>query len=338
MNKIMTIISCLFLLASCENEIPFNIQDNPPKLIVNALLDDDKEFNDIVVALTGRDEITSVNEAIVRIYLNCTLKDEISTPAGPDSTNLRGTYQTGLKFSAGDRIKIEVQTKNNKHHAWAEVTVPTPIPVEKIDTATIKKTDSWSSSTYFRARTTFTDNDPQKNFYRIVMEYQAKIDAENTEDETSGTIQATLINTLDIREDFVLTEGRPNIQDDNLIAIPENKFSIFDNSLFNGQYTMTTSMYMPNEYSFSSHAWYAGYNKILHVRPWVRIRLISLSKEQFLYLKALNTYESAEYDEYLSHPIKFPSNVNGGTGIVGVCTSTSKKIKLPDYTPEEYSW
>lgn len=139
MNKIMTIISCLFLLASCENEIPFNIQDNPPKLIVNALLDDDKELNDIVVALTGRDEITSVNEAIVRIYLNGTLKDEISTPAGPDSTNLRGTYQTGLKFSAGDRIKIEVQTKNNKHHAWAEVTVPTPIPVEKIDTATIKK-------------------------------------------------------------------------------------------------------------------------------------------------------------------------------------------------------
>jgi len=52
------------------------------------------------------------------------------------------------------------------------------------------------------------------------------------------------------------------------------------------------------------------------------------------YLRALNLYYSENYEEYLSQPISFPSNVHGGVGIVGFEIGTTQNVCLPEYYPE----
>ena len=42
---------------SCENELPFNIKDNPPKLVMNAFINADSLTNVLFLNLTGKDGI-----------------------------------------------------------------------------------------------------------------------------------------------------------------------------------------------------------------------------------------------------------------------------------------
>ena len=58
------------------------------------------------------------------------------------------------------------------------------------------------------------------------------------------------------------------------------------------------------------------------------VRLLSITETEYYYLKALNLADSDAYDETINEPIKYPGNVHGGVGIVGVSTETSKIIHI----------
>lgn len=55
------------------------------------------------------------------------------------------------------------------------------------------------------------------------------------------------------------------------------------------------------------------------------IHLRSITEVEYYYLKALNLVDSDIYDETIDEPIKYPSNVHGGTGMIGISTEVSKK-------------
>ena len=80
MKKNIYIIFILLFTVSCENEIPFDIKNNPPKLVINALFDTNKEENEIILALTGQEKAIYVTDATIGIYVNGELKDHITAP------------------------------------------------------------------------------------------------------------------------------------------------------------------------------------------------------------------------------------------------------------------
>lgn len=62
-------------------------------------------------------------------------------------------------------------------------------------------------------------------------------------------------------------------------------------------------------------------------------------RKEYYYLRALNLLDSDAYDNTLSEPIAFPSNVNGGTGMVGFSTETNymltvKNNAVPPMVPD----
>ena len=71
----------LFLLStfisSCENEIPFNKEANPPKLIMNALINADSTNNVLYLNKSGQNVISHVTDASVEIRVNDAL---VETP------------------------------------------------------------------------------------------------------------------------------------------------------------------------------------------------------------------------------------------------------------------
>lgn len=318
----LIVLVIILATASCNNELPFNIKNNPPKLVMNAYINADSLNNLLFLSLTGKDSSTHVEDATVEVHINGQLKETLR-PCPPQSENDKQCrFIITSKFTPGDKVRIDAFTDDSQHHAWTEVTVPLrPIEIVNIDTATISMKQLNYSENYMRYKVTFNDRPNETNYYRIMVEKRTTLKAYTGTDEYFYWTKQNY-NFIG-REDIVLTDGQPFNGDDadnGPFDIVENIYGVFDDARFkNSSYTMTvynrTNIETTNEPGF-----YAGMDVIIH--------LMSLTETEYYYLKSLNLIDSYGYDETISEPIKFPSNVNGGTGMVGISTEVSKKIKI----------
>lgn len=327
-KSIYLLFTILFslLFFSCENTIPFKTNDVPQKLIVNALINSNKAENSIYLHLTGVNNVSFVRDGVIKIYLNGTLKETIRVEEMKDEWGADvEQYVSRLLYSPGDAVRMEVETEDGKYQAYAELTVPAPVAIEKIDTMTFR-TNGQNNMDYIRLKTTFTDVPESKDFYRILVDrYQTFYGVSRiTGNDTSFVITSPA--SLIIHEDVVLTEGRPgtiNENDDLFMTQNENLYTIFDDTRLNGTYSMITTLSLYSYYYF-----YDGDIKIERMDMDVNVRLISLTEAEYYYLRALNIYDSDNYDDVFSPPILFPTNVNGGTGIVGASSESAYKVNV----------
>lgn len=129
------------------------------------------------------------------------------------------------------------------------------------------------------------------------------------------------------REDIVLTDGQPSTDDDDengLFDTSKNIYGVFNDSRFkNSTYTMTVHVprYLFQDIDDRPH---------LSAKIDIIVRLVSITEMEFYYLRALNLIDSDSFDETINEPVKFPSNVNGGIGFVGVSTEVSRVIQILD--------
>ena len=74
----------LFLLviistAACNNDLPFDLKENPPKLVMNAIINADSTYNTLFLNLTGRNQIGQIKGATVEVRINGSLR-KLSVP------------------------------------------------------------------------------------------------------------------------------------------------------------------------------------------------------------------------------------------------------------------
>lgn len=334
MKKILLLIIPLCL--SCTNEIAFDLSNEPCKLIVNALLCSDEDENKITLAFTGYGNVTYVTDARINIFINGELKEEILKPTydkdAPNSSP--GDYITNIHYSPGDQVKIEAITSDNKYHAWSEFIVPNPVNIERIDTTTSIISTAFESLKYIHFKIAFQDETAQKNFYRIAVDRIQTVYAESKESGRDTTAVIKTSETLICSEDIVLTDGKPTpISSDNIFDSPENRYGVFDDSRIDKKYIMSIStQYFP----YRQEIYYGVHNKLKNIRNIdmkFDISLHSISEGEYFYLKALNFIDSDIYDSPFTEPIKLPSNISGGIGIMGMSVKHSQILTLSSYVP-----
>lgn len=315
------------LFCGCNNELPFSLKENPPKLVINALLHVDSPRNNLYLSLTGQLHPTAVADATVEVRVNGQLTETVYATPPSDKLYHRNQYAITSTFKPGDVVRIDAMTADGKHHAWAEETVPYPIEaIEKVDTVTKYMATYNYTQKYLQYKIKFRDRPNERNYYRLVVETLIKVQhtLDNGKDSTAYFSESSFIN----REDIVLTDGRPTTSadtDNGLFDVVENIYNVFDDSRFmNTSYTMTI-------YNTANDPNYVYYNNITHVKKDVIIHILSITETEYYYLKSLNTLDSDAYDESIGEPIRFPSNVNGGTGIVGFSSERAyPRIKVLD--------
>ena len=96
-----------------------------------------------------------------------------------------------------------------------------------------------------------------------------------------------------------------------------NYNEIFDNTLFRGREATLTfysneTHYYPNDPEFN----YANHVEIKN--STIKVSLIAITGKEYSYHKATNFYYSNGTLEGIFDPVIFPSNVKGGTGIIGI--------------------
>lgn len=319
----------MFVITSCENEITFKQGDIPPKLVMNALINADSLENIVYLNLTGVGVIGPVKDAVIEIRINGKLSETAELLPPENLYDIHSRYRITSRFHPGDQVRIDAMTADGKYHAWSEVTVPHPLQgIEKVDTATTFLTDNSGSSQYMRYKITFNDLPEEKNYYRLVVQTVTKV--VTIRPYLPDLIHYSTNSKLVIREDVVLTDGRPvtDLDEDNeMIDTPKNLYGVFDDSRFrNTSYTMTVYNQIPAAYIDPF---------IRSIQTNVVIRLLSITETEYLYLKALNIVDSDAFDGTLTEPIKYPGNVNGGTGIVGISTEASTKVLVMEYNKPE---
>lgn len=357
------------LLTGCENEIPYNPGNRKPLIVMNALLDAGEAENYVYLHLSEGYSIGKVNQATLSLYVNGQLAEE-PQPMTPqeiyegitEETYGKDIYEQIIKninfkkfrlrthFQPGDHIRLEATAEDGEYQVSSEVVVPKPVLDIQIDTC-ITKIFQWSSMrSYRRILVTLHDLPNEKNYYRLDIQNKYRIYArypvpsldENGKQETDENgsplvwYKDTVFNYTDRelinREDIILTDGHisHSNQDEENGMFPSisNKYNIFtDNQFTNSSATLKvyTEFHLDN---------LSGYNNVRSTRLSLTVRLLSLSKEEYLYLKGLNCMDDDDYDTTLMEPVSLPSNVEGGLGFVGI----SAEAKVNMEFPENPSW
>ena len=323
------LLIALLTLVSCENELPFSIKDNPPKQVVNSLINADSLTNVLFLNLTGRNNTTHIKNAKVEVRVNGQLFESLRPLPPQDEGDMQCRFNITTKFTPGDMIRIDALTDDGQHHAWAEVTVPQrPNEIINIDTITVPFKQYGYTTNYLRYKISIKDHSNEDNYYRLIVD--KKMSAPQYNYETGKYLTRTKHSFSFIgREDIVLTDGQPingDDDDNSMFDKIENIYAVFDDSRFkNTSYTMTIYNYTGNDVFYQY-----GDN----INCDVTIRLLSITESEYYYLRALNFLKSDGYDETFNEPIKFPGNVQGGVGIVGVSTEVSKVIHISSFSAQ----
>lgn len=220
------------------------------------------------------------------------------------------------KFYPGDEIFIEADNEGRK--IKAKTTIPQKPIILSVDTVHFIEKDIYDNKFYKRLRL-FIKMQEGKNpegeydYYQIftsndiITEYAPEYVAPGY-----PTIQ-TLMYPYFYTSDPLLVEGDDSdlglIEGSNLIPHSNNSFNTFSSESFvNGKYTL--NLYMED---FSdSYSWED--DRILSRKYRVRVLLIGLTKEYYLYLNSLGK----SYDnESKIEPVQLFNNIEGGLGILG---------------------
>ena len=60
----------IVLFSACENEIPFNDKYQKPQLLMNAILEAEKEENEVQLYIIDSEKMTLVSNGSVTVYVN----------------------------------------------------------------------------------------------------------------------------------------------------------------------------------------------------------------------------------------------------------------------------
>ena len=362
-------IVAIVLLASCENEIPYNPDNQQPLLIMNAQLDAGKDVNEVFLHLSKGSSIVRLNEATLTLFINNRIAEtpQALTPEeifGPpenypedaifvyDAT-LYKLFRLNTPLHPGDNIRLEATAENGKYHASAEVTVPQPIESLHVDTCLAYLREYSGQTLYRQYKITLQDRPNEKNYYRLDIwndrsyycKWKEYLEDENgslikVEDEDGSwhwasiprdtTILAPRQNEIINREDVILTDGHPGNYDDE-----ENElFPTINNkyNIFNDN-TFRDSYATLKVYTPLYQEYYpveGHYYDHISRKQTITVRLLSITEAEYRYLKALNCLDDGDYDNTLMEPISLPCNVIGGLGFVGVCSESRVIIELPE--------
>lgn len=317
------------IMVSCENELPFNIKDNPPKLVINSLINADSLTNVLFLNLTGRNNTTHIKNAKVEVRVNGQLLESLRPLPPQNEEDMQCRFNITTKFTPGDMIRIDALTDDGQYHAWAEATVPQrPNEIINIDTITVPFKQYGYTTNYLRYKIGIKDHSNEDNYYRLIVDKRMSASQYNYETDQYFTRTEHSFSFIG-REDIVLTDGQPINGDDDgnsMFETIENRYAVFDDSRFkNTSYTMTV-------YNYASNDAFPQYGNNIDMD--VTIRLLSITESEYYYLKALNFLKSDGYDETFNEPIKFPSNIQGGVGIIGVSTEVSKVIHISSFSAQ----
>lgn len=327
MKRYLLFLCTLLVLTACTNTIGYLPDDEPKRLVVNAMMEAGNDDNRIYLHYTGWMASTPATDGIIRLYINEKLTETITAEAG--------YYPVKSKFCTGDKVRIEAETENGAYRVNAETVVHAPLQILQVDTSYVKLRDydSWigdepAYDNYLRLqiRSKQLHANAENTFYRL--EVQQIYFAHKWYYGYYGSIDSLRVDTTynyNYIFDTALMDGKPGQSIDDgfeLIQKWNNSFGLFKNTFFKeGEYTLTIDLKEDiNFIHFDSDK----------AERDISIRLYSISEEEYKYLHAMSAAIDFDADNFIYAVPLIPFNIQGGIGIFSITSKAEYKLREED--------
>lgn len=319
MKRYFLLLCTFAILSACTNTIGYLPDDEPQKLIVNALMKAGDNDNRIYLYYTGWEKATPVTDGIVHLYINEELAETITAEGD--------CYPVRSRFRTGDKVVIEASSGKGRFRAQAETRVNAPLQIAGVDTSYVSLRDynGWSGDqpvydNYLRLniRLKQPDGTEETNYYRleirqIFYSHQGYDASDPPRIDTTYNYRYTY--------DIALTDGKPgHAIDEGFELIPKwnNYFGLFKNSYFkNGEYNMTADLKEDINYIHLNST---------KAERHISIRCYSISESEYRYLHAMSSALDFDSDNFIYAPPLIPTNVAGGIGIFGIANPVEYEL------------
>lgn len=320
MKKYITLSLILVSLLSCIKTIDFNDEQYANQLILNSIIWPDSAFQ---ASLSKSTSILENDYGPVRqipgamdIYENDQLLAHLSSTTGKFRA-------ADIKPKAGNTYRVIASSQGKQIEA--QTTIPLKAEVVSVDTSLVK-TGGPQKTMYFNLKLKDT---PGEDYYRIIVEYDYL-----SLYRYNGTRTYYLNKNIGwgkISDDPVFKSVYSNSGEEIFDMVPENRYNIFPDDIFNGKErsiqvktTFYSYPYDPSNPQMHSNQQTIYDRFTLHVQR--------ISKDLYNYMKYLELYDYY-HDNPISEPVPVYSNVKNGAGIFAGFNNdasyTYEKVYLP---------
>lgn len=323
MKKYFLFLCTLVVLGACTNTIGYLPDDEPRKLIVNAIMETGENDNRIYLHYTGWTSTTPVTDGIVHLYINGKLEETIIAEGD--------YYPVKSIFRTGDKVNIEATSENGKFKAKGETYISAPLQIINVDTTYVSLRDynAWVGDkpvydNYLRLKIQLKQPsaEGENKYYRLEIK---QIFYSHRWYDSRDTLSIDTTYNYNYIYDTALTDGKPGHAIDEgfeLIQKWNNYFGLFKSSYFkNGEYGMTVDLKEDINY--------------IHIdsrkaERYIRIRLYSISESEYRYLHAMSSALDFDAENFIYAVPLIPNNIEGGIGIFSIANQVEYKLKEED--------
>ena len=359
----------IMLLASCERILEVDFSNEKPLIVMNGTIEPDKPIYVSISKSFLFNDIDSMapllKDASVELHINGEFIEKMQLQSIDNTAykSRRGTsyFRSEAHAKIGDRVRIEAKAPGLET-AWAETVIPAPPTIERVDTTTYLEMLQSGSNNYYTIPWSkyggygvYNIQIPEisyEPFFRI-MRLHINIKKTKGDEPQYFLLSLYKLEPSDIPEfENVPRELSVGTGDDPIFAKdPKNSFLerlLIENNLFSNSTAFTDNLFKDNGYALNvTTMWYyttkvefeepeegSSVGKYIShevLNPPVEVRVYSLSKDYYSYLKA---NEKSGYDlelGYISEPKITFTNVHNGIGFLGSMSHATKIIETPPF-------
>lgn len=338
------------MFAGCAKEIEFHRNDIRPQLLMNSQMTVGDTLHLVYLAISKDLNIERIKSGSVKCYINDNLAAEgllddrdddlfVTDESVSDLQKKAGEakqtrYSFKAQFNPGDvvRIEAEAEADGGSYKAFSVVTVP-QAPSFSITDTLYQKDPSYPeffNEGSYRIRLKGKDISADNEYFRIKIGY-SRIDrlfkeATESEDAREWSKEEDFQYLyLDKGNDPVLNDGAPS-EDIDLSGASENSFRVFSDKMFSeGSFNIGFAIdsYIAN----NDPVVYESFDRA-DSETTLSVIICGITEDEYYYLKALSIYNYLGGDMTITGPVSFPNNVEGGVGLVSICTPAEATVKF----------
>lgn len=349
----------LLLAGACTHTIDYDFDKVDSQLLVVGWLEQTAASHTVYLSLSEGGLVKPVGDARVICTVNGEEVADVRLSASDvpepsfserysgsaDGQQLPVTFKASLQ--PGDKVRLAFEANQGAYKARsAELTVPEPVTLSKVDTArvTVRHLD-WSDR-YLQVRADVPDRPGEDNWYSISLWEVSEGTYSFRDGGPDLTVSFSSVRYMMDVDDPVLLDGNvAETEDLNVLDLSGNgAFACFSDRLFrdaSAHLKMNAFSSWNNEGPDFMNLGYALYRQygeeemasrgVTRCRAGHRleVRLSHCSQAAYFYLRALRTISSSGYRPEIMEPVTVPSNLSGGVGFVDVVSTAVAIIDLP---------
>lgn len=330
-KDILLLFIALSLFSSCMREIDLEELRPDPKLVLNCLIQPGDSIRASLSRTwfyTERYPNLTIQYAKMDLYVNGELKERMTYQPHMSEYNSAGFYSAEYIPQVGDRIRITAE-KEGYEAVAAESELLAPVPILDLKVTQVEDSSDRYYSGYNRITLTFEDSPNQKNYYLVRFEIGTPIYEYGEEFAEYSGEYVWNYWSVDYSTDQLFSSHLSALETIMGYDWLSGYYGrVFNDDLIDGK------RYTINLKSYSNY--YTGPidPEAPEQPPYLcRANLYAITPAYYHYMMSLlaiedDTMQEAMADAGLAEPTRVYSNIEGGVGIFGGCSSSTVEVEM----------